>query len=225
MGLIPQRWPERTGPAPDPPPWPHVGPEGPPLLVLIDRRDPDVRALRPPLGDLLDPGERQRLGRLRGEGDGERFLLGRGALRLFLGSWLGCDPAGLVLGSGPHGKPELLTAPPAAPRFNVSHSGDLILLGFHPRRPVGVDVEQRRPVPEWEGIARRCLPPGEREAIGRLPEPRREQAFLAAWCRLEAQLKARGQGLFGPPPAPGEPAPVVWPLVLPEGYVGAAALA
>ncbi|AFY29236.1 4'-phosphopantetheinyl transferase family protein [Cyanobium gracile] len=221
----PRRWPERTGSALAPPLWPPAGPEGPPLLVLIDRRDPDVRALLTPLGDLLDPDERQRLGRLRGEGDGERFLLGRGALRLFLGSWLGCDPAGLVLGAGPHGKPELLTPPPAAPCFNVSHSGDLILLGFHPRRPVGVDVEQPRPVPEWQGIARRCLPPGEREAIGRLPEQRREQAFLAAWCRLEAHLKARGQGLFGPPPAPGEPEPVVWPLVLPEGYVGAAALA
>jgi 4'-phosphopantetheinyl transferase len=193
--------------------------------VLIDRRDPDVRALLPSLGELLDPGERQRLGRLRGEGDGERFLLGRGALRLFLGGWLGRDPAGLVLGAGPHGKPELLGPPPAAPRFNVSHSGDLILLGFHPRRPVGVDVEQRRPVPEWEGIARRCLPPGEGDAIATLPQEEREQAFLAAWCRLEAQLKARGMGLSGPPPAPGEPAPEVWTLLLPEGYVGAAALA
>ncbi|WP_216913603.1 MULTISPECIES: 4'-phosphopantetheinyl transferase superfamily protein [unclassified Synechococcus] len=226
--LRPQRWPPRTAPALAPPPWPPAGSDGPPLLLLIDRRDPDVRALLTPLGDLLQAGERQRLHRLRGEGDGERFLLGRGALRLILGSWLECDPAGLVLGAGPHGKPELL--PPSdggepPPRFNVSHSGDLILLGFHPRRPVGVDVEQGRPVPEWQGIARRCLPPGEWSAIGTLPQQQREQAFLVAWCRLEAGLKARGMGLFGPPPAPGDPEPEVWPLVLPEGYVGAAALA
>jgi 4'-phosphopantetheinyl transferase len=225
MDLLPRRWPSRTGPALAAPPWPPVGPDGPPLLLLIDRRDPDVRALLTPLADLLESGERQRLGRLRAEGDGERFLLGRGALRLILGSWLGRDPAGLVLGAGPQGKPELLSPPPAAPRFNVSHSGDLILLGFHPRRPVGVDVELRRPVPEWQGIARRWLPPAEREAIGSLPEQRREQAFLAAWCRLEARLKARGIGLFGPPPAPGDPQPEVWPLALPEGYLGAAALA
>jgi 4'-phosphopantetheinyl transferase len=223
--LRPQRWPPRTDPALAPPPLPPAVSDGPPLLLLIDRRDPDVRALLTPLGGLLNEGERQRLDRLRGEGDGERFLLGRGALRLTLGSWLGCDPAGLVLGAGPHGKPELLPPPPTAPRFNVSHSGDLILLGFHPRRPVGVDVEQRRPVPEWQGIARRCLPPGEWNAIDTLPEEQREPAFLAAWCRLEARLKARGQGLFGPPPAPGDPEPEVWPLVLPEGYAGAAALA
>ncbi len=237
MDLLPRRWPSRTGPALAPPPWPPAGSDGPPLLLLIDRRDPDVRALLTPLGDLLQAGERQRLGRLRGEGDGERFLLGRGALRLILGSWLGCDPADLVLGTGPQGKPELLNPPPTGPgtsgpsggkqppHFNVSHSGDLILLGFHPLRPVGVDVEQRRPVPEWESIARRCLPPGERGAIGTLPQEQREQAFLAAWCRLEAGLKARGMGLFGPPPAPEEPEPAVWPLVLPAGYAGAAALA
>jgi 4'-phosphopantetheinyl transferase len=227
----PRPWPARTGPALAPPPWPPTGSGGPPLLLLIDRRDPHARALLTRLRALLDPGERQRLGRFRGEGDGERFLLGRGALRLILGSWLGCDPAGLVLVPGPHGKPELLGPPPATaaslapPRFNVSHSGELILLGFHARRPVGVDVEQRRPVPEWEDIARRCLPPAEREAIGALPEQRREQAFLAAWCRLEARLKARGQGLFGPQAAPGDPEPQVWPLRLPEGYEGAAALA
>jgi 4'-phosphopantetheinyl transferase len=210
------------------PPWPPARSDGPPLLLLIDRRDAHVRALLTPLGDLLDPGERQRLGRLRGEGDGERFLLGRGALRLILGHWLGCDPAGLVLAPGPHGKPELLPPPDGVerpPRFNVSHSGELILLGFHPRRPVGVDVEQRRPVPEWEGIARRCLPPGEGDAIATLPQQERELAFLAAWCRLEARLKARGMGLFSPSAAPEEPAPEVWTLLLPQGYVGAAALA
>jgi 4'-phosphopantetheinyl transferase len=224
----PRRWPSRTGTPLTAPPWPPARSDGPPLLLLIDRRDPNVRALLTPLGDLLDPGERQRLGRLRGKGDGERFLLGRGALRLILGSWLGCDPAGLMLGAGPRGKPELLPPPDGGelpPRFNVSHSGDLVLLGFHPRRPVGVDVEQRRPVPEWQGIARRCLPPVEWDAIGTLPQEEREPAFLAAWCRLEARLKARGMGLYGPPPAPEEPVPEVWTLLLPEGYVGAAALA
>lgn len=218
------------------PPWPSPATDAPPLLLLLDRRASQLQALVTPLGDLLDPGERQRLRQLRRQGDSERFLLGRGALRLILGGWLGCDPAGLVLGAGPQGKPELISkaavgqakgGPP--PQFNVSHSGDLILLGFHSRRPVGVDVEQRRPVPEWEGLAGRCLPPEESERIGALPEERRSDAFLAAWCLLEAGLKARGLGLFAGEPAepgPGEdPHPDHWPLVLPKGYVGAAALA
>ena len=92
---------------------------------------------------------------------------------------------------------------------------------------MGVDVEQLRPVPEWQGIAGRCLPPGESERTLALPEERRSDAFLAAWCRLEAGLKATGQGLFADAPAGTGAAgdPDHWPLLLPEGYVGAAALA
>jgi 4'-phosphopantetheinyl transferase len=100
-------------------------------------------------------------------------------------------------------------------------------LGFHPLRPVGVDVEQRRPVPEWEAIADRFLPAEEAEWIRDLDEERRGAAFLAAWCRLEASHKARGLGLFAGAPAYGRTreVPDLWPLTLPEGYVGAAALA
>lgn len=233
MAIPPLPWPDPGGDLALPP-WPGTAPAAAPLLVLLDRRKPQVQALVAPLGELLNPDERQRLRRLRRQEDGERFLLGRGALRLLLGGWLGCDPADLVLGAGPHGKPELLPQASGGPgwgrrppQFNVSHSGDLILVGFHPQRPVGVDVEQRRPVPEWEAIARRHLPAEESERIRGLPERRRGDSFLAAWCRLEAGLKARGLGLFAGAPADGPPGrnPELWPLLLPEGYVGAAALA
>ncbi|WP_323355973.1 4'-phosphopantetheinyl transferase family protein [Cyanobium gracile] len=231
--IAPLAWPDPGGGLALPP-WPCPGPAPPPLLLLLDRREPQVQALVGPLGDLLDPGERQRLRLLRRQEDGERFLLGRGALRQILGFWLRCDPAGLVLGAGPHGKPELLPQQAGGPgqggrppQFNVSHSGDLILVGIHPQRPVGVDVEQRRPVPEWQGIANRCLPAEESERIRALPEEQRSDAFLAAWCRMEAGLKARGLGLFAGAPTDGRARedPDLWPVNLPEGYVGATALA
>ncbi|WP_216901954.1 4'-phosphopantetheinyl transferase superfamily protein [Synechococcus sp. CCY 9618] len=232
MGLVPEPWPGADAPGMAAPPGAWPGPESPPRLLLIDRRAPGTRALAGPLQGLLDPAEALRLEKLRRQEDRERFLLGRGLLRLMLGSWLGREPAAVAIGNGPYGKPELMTrsssgpegeAPP--PRFNVSHSGDLILLGFHPSREVGVDVERLRPVPEWEGIARRCLAAAEREAIRALPERDRGDAFLAAWCRLEAQLKARGLGLFGIEPQRAGSTGEVWPLALPLGYVGAAALA
>ncbi len=233
MALRPERWPVPDGRSLSLPPQPSPATEAPPLLLLIDRSDPRARALLGALRELLDDGEGRRLQQLRLEGDRERFLLGRGVLRLMLGGWLGADPAALVLEAGPRGKPRLTgrvaaeaaaTEPP--PRFNVSHSGDLILLGFHSRREVGVDIEQLRPVPEWEAIAHRCLPPALREAIGALPIPQRDGAFLEEWCRLEAGLKAQGLGVFGlggeggATPAEAE----LWPVALPPGYVGAAAL-
>jgi 4'-phosphopantetheinyl transferase len=233
MDLRPERWPAPNGPGLTLPPRPSPASEAPPVLLLIDRSDPQARALLTPLRDLLDAGEARRLQQLRQEGDRERFLLGRGVLRLLLGGWLGADPAALALGVGPRGKPGLMgreaaggAAAPPPLRFNVSHSGDLILLGFHSRREVGVDVEQLRPVPEWEGIARRCLPMARRLAIGALPAGRRDGAFLEEWCRLEAGLKAQGLGVFGLAGEGGTTPPEaeLWPVALPVGYVGAAAL-
>jgi 4'-phosphopantetheinyl transferase len=232
MELVPERWPPANGGSLAAPPGPFPGPEAPPRLLLIDRSAADVRAMLTPLRGLLAPEEALRLRQLRREADRERFLLGRGMLRLLLGGWLGRDPADLVLGVGPHGKPQLIPAAgpgrdreACRPHFNVSHAGDLILLGLHACREVGVDVEQRRPVPEWEGIARRCLPPEDWEAIRAVPEDHRGDAFLEAWCRLEARLKARGLGLFGVE-AETSAGPVgdLWPVALPEGYLGAAAL-
>jgi 4'-phosphopantetheinyl transferase len=104
-----------------------------------------------------------------------------------------------------------------------------VLLGFHHCREVGVDVEQRRAVAEWEGIARRWLPPGRHGEILALPPEQRLDAFLTDWCLLEARLKARGLGMFGleePPPRSAVAAATgQWRVTLPRGYLGAAALA
>jgi 4'-phosphopantetheinyl transferase len=141
------------------------------------------------------------------------------------------------IGVGAHGKPCCA----GGPEFNLSHSGDLILLAVHQQRPVGVDVEQQRPGLAWRPIARRVLPPAEwqaLEAIATAAEAERQaaEAFLAAWCRLEARLKAQGLGLAGL----GQPVPVadeaeglgvvtsnleLWDVVVPPGYRAALALA
>jgi 4'-phosphopantetheinyl transferase len=119
------------------------------------------------------------------------------------------------IGAGAHGKP----CCDGGPEFNLSHSGDLILLALHRERPVGVDVEQLRPGLAWRPIARRVLPPEEWQAL----EAEGAEAFLAAWCRLEARLKAQGLGLAGL----GQPAVAVelWDVAVPLGYRAALALA
>ncbi|MFM7652889.1 MAG: 4'-phosphopantetheinyl transferase family protein [Vulcanococcus sp.] len=193
-----------------------------PLVLLIDRRAPSLQAALARLQALLGPPELERLERLRRAADRERFLLGRGVLRLTLGHWLGRDPAGLVFSNGPHGKPGL----DGAPRFNLSHSGDLVLLAFHATREVGVDVERQRPGLEWQAIARRTFAPKRLAQLEALPASQREGAFLAEWCRLEAELKARGTGLAGlSQDATGQGGADLWDLALPAGHLGAVALA
>jgi len=203
-----------------------------PWLLLVDRRDPRLQAASADLEALLNPEERARRDRFRLAADRHRALLGRGVLRLMLGSWLGRDPASLVFQLGPHGKPALAGQGQASLHFNLAHSGDLILLAFHATSPVGVDVEQHRPELAWEPLARRVLPPAECQHLEQLPPERRRGAFLVAWCRLEARLKARGEGFAGLERLHAEALSGLdsagehtWEVVLPAGYVAAVALA
>lgn len=187
--LRPLPW--RPGLAPDATPAPES--RASPLLLLHDRREPIGADLRQHLAASLSAQERQRLNTYRLAADRERFLLGRGGLRNLLGRWLDLEPQAVPLATGAHGKPHC----PIGPQFNVSHAGDLILLALHPNRPVGVDVERLRPALDWRAVARRMLPVSEQQALEALPEAGRAEAFLAAWCRLEARLKACGDGLAG----------------------------
>jgi len=201
-----------------------------PSLLLVDRRDPRVEAASTAMEAYLDADERARRDRFRRADDRHLYLLGRGVLRLALGTWLRRDPATLVFRYGPHGKPSLDGVVDAAPHFNLAHSGDLILLAFHPSRPLGVDVELRRPGLDWRPIARRILPAAAVARLENLPPEQGGAAFLDDWCRLEARLKASGEGLAGlerlrreSVPHPGGLA--LWDVEVPEGYGAAVALA
>ncbi len=203
-----------------------------PALLLLDRRAAAGAETTRALVALLDHGEQERVQRLRRPEDQDRFRLGRAALRQVLGAWLDRDPAALRFRYGPHGKPALDGVVDAAPHFNVAHSGNLILLAFHASSPVGVDVEQQRPDLAWALLARRVLTPAECRLLERLPPERRPEAFLAAWCRLEARLKARGEGLAGLERLQAEalagqdPAGErTWEVALPAGYGAAVAVA
>jgi 4'-phosphopantetheinyl transferase len=158
-----------------------------------------------------------------------------------LGAWRKEAPAAVPIAAGRHGKPWC----GGGPEFNLSHSGDLILLAVHQQRPVGVDVERLRPGLAWRPIAQRVLPPAEWQALEALAAAAEEEAaeqeaaeaerqgaeaFLTAWCRLEARLKAEGVGLAGlenhrQRPSPDEAGLHLWDVVVPAGYRAAVALA
>jgi 4'-phosphopantetheinyl transferase len=162
------------------------------------------------LAELLSAEERGRAARFARERDRQLWTLARGVLRQLLGRYLQADPGSLRLASGAHGKPALqhdrLAAAATGKRaatdlarlsFNLSHSGGLALYAFAATAAVGVDVEvARRPI---DAIALAARAFGE-ELAGRLAEldpATREEEFLRAWVRHEAELKCRGTGLGG----------------------------
>jgi 4'-phosphopantetheinyl transferase len=131
----------------------------------------------------------------------QAFVLGRAALRGLLGTYLGIAPAEVRFIYGPQGKPGL--APnhinEACPlQFNVSNSGNLAAYAFTTGCEIGVDVEQHRPLHDFENIARRFFSPEETAELLELPTGERNTGFFHCWSRKEAYIKAMGGGLSIP---------------------------
>jgi 4'-phosphopantetheinyl transferase len=209
----------------DPPPR-ITAPTAEPLLLQVNSRDPLSSGTHEGLMAILSKSEQQRYQAYRLPEDRTRFLRARAGLRLLLAAWLHCPAANVPISTGPHGKPFT----PGGPAFNLSHSGEWILLALHPRCPVGVDVEQLHPGLQWQAIAERVLTEPERHTLSQLPTTAQLEGFLAHWCGLEAELKAAGTGFAGlerrrraaHPRA--ERAIRRWRLELPPGYRGAVVL-
>lgn len=142
---------------------------------------------------ILSGRERERAGRLRRAADRRRAVLRWALLRHLLGGYLGEPPASVGLTASPTGKPGL--AGISALQFNVSHREGLVLYAFSWDRPVGVDLERARPVPEADEIVASLCAPEEALRYGALPARLRPSAFLHLWTCKEAYLKGTGEGL------------------------------
>ncbi|MDP9106005.1 MAG: 4'-phosphopantetheinyl transferase superfamily protein [Candidatus Eremiobacteraeota bacterium] len=153
----------------------------------------------------LDDAERERAARFRRPEDRLRYAAAHGLARLVLGADLGEVPRKVRFETecarcgGPHGKPRLLGSG-AAVDFSISHSGRRVVVAAARGVRVGVDVESTaRRYASDEPLVRGVLTPAEAEALTRVPESRRAEAFFRYWTRKEAVLKATGDGLTVPP--------------------------
>jgi 4'-phosphopantetheinyl transferase len=180
------------------PNWP-AGPAAPLLLAG------EVHVWRVPLGNgpqfaacraVLSPEEMARARRFVFAKDSERYITAHGALRLILSRYIPCEPWAIQFAAGEHGKPRLV-APPADVRFNLSHSGDWILIAVSSGREVGVDVEHVDEEIPFEQIAMRCFEPRDAWELRIAPPQQRVTLFFDLWTRMEARLKADGAGIGG----------------------------
>lgn len=152
--------------------------------------------------DALEAGlptpERERAQRFKVPAARRRFVLARTLLRHALGKRLDIAPSALIFGIGEHGKPHLRQPePPPSFGFNVSHSGEVVVLATAAGE-IGVDVEELRTVPTAERLARRFFSPVERDFVLALDGSDRDRAFFRIWTQKEAYLKATGLGVGMP---------------------------
>lgn len=166
----------------------------------------------PWLMHLLSPDERARAERFCFPRNRQHFIICRGLLRVILSRYLSLAPQQLRFSYGRWGKPALACHEPESRLcFNLSHSYGAVLYAVTRDRSVGVDLEQMRPLPNIEQLAKRFFSQRELTVIDSLPPAQKQVAFFKSWTHKEAYLKATGEGLSGLERveicvAPGKPA-------------------
>lgn len=154
------------------------------------------------LRESLDSGERVRATKFHFERDRQRFIAVRGILRLLLGSALDIPASKLVFEYGRHGKPaiSITNGDEQTLRFNISHATGSAMFALAWDREVGIDLEATEHVTrdgeKLSDLAMRVLSPREITIWRALPDDAiRATAFLRAWTRKEAYVKAIAEGL------------------------------
>jgi 4'-phosphopantetheinyl transferase len=147
---------------------------------------------------LLSSDERERASRFHFARHRQEFTFAHGMLRSVLGRYLGTAPQHIQFSYSSQGKPSLSEPYSSSGlRFNLSHTDGRVLIAVCSWRTLGVDVERVRAI-EFEDIAKRFFSSAEQDALMRLQQTLRPQAFFHCWTRKEALLKARGDGLSFP---------------------------
>ena len=157
--------------------------------VLLDDLD-EVQLAS--LYGLLVPDEKLRANAFLKPVDRNRYIAAHGVLRILGKHILGFE---VQITANAYGKPQFLNAPL---QFNLSHSGNVILLAFSLNSPVGVDVEQKRAIDDLNLIAANYFHQSEVRAMNGLAEPLLSDAFFSCWSKKEAVVKALGLGLSLP---------------------------
>lgn len=144
----------------------------------------------------LSADESERAARFYFEKDRHRYIFAHACLRDILSRYLQSEPGQMEFSTNNYGKPVLL--PNQEVDFNISHSGEYVLIAVARGHRVGVDVEHFRMNLEHDKIARRFFSQAENKEYGAIPHEQKVTAFFNCWTRKEAYIKAHGLGLSLP---------------------------
>ena len=147
----------------------------------------------------LDSSEHARAAQFRFEHDRQHYVAARGILRCLLGAALDIPASAIVFEYGPHGKPAMV-GDARTLHFNISHAAGSAIFALAWNRNLGIDLEASGRLvndnADLTNLAVRVLSPRELVSWRTLPDDAaRGPAFLRAWTRKEAYMKATGEGL------------------------------
>ncbi|GEM_PF-2714946 len=144
----------------------------------------------------LTAEEREKAERFKIADDRGRNIVARAALRRLAARYLGGDPG--IIETTAHGKPYWRDHADRL-SFNVSHSGEWVLIAFAPGARIGVDVQEIDGGPRFRGekVVKYAYHPAEKDAVEACPEAEKRDLFYGIWTCKEAVIKAAGLGLHG----------------------------
>ena len=149
---------------------------------------PFLTALQP----LLSPQEIEKISRYKQENDQHHSLIGKAVLRILLGRYLNVDAKVIQFKSAKNKKPELENNFGRNLHFNISHSGNWVLIAIS-NSEIGVDVEKMNTSFTYKNLLSFGFNPQEIDFIENSDLP--YQSFYELWTRKESLLKATGKGL------------------------------
>jgi 4'-phosphopantetheinyl transferase len=142
--------------------------------------------------EILDATELQRMHRFHFAPDRERYAVAHANLRRILGGYLNQPAKKIRFHANRFGKPEL-AGEASSLTFSLSHSDSIAVLAVAHELPVGVDVEEVKPIePE---VAATHFSASELSDLSGLQGDAWLDGFYRCWTRKEAILKAEGVGL------------------------------
>lgn len=127
--------------------------------------------------------------------DKMRCATGKILTKLLLSRYLNLDNTKIEIYHGMYGKPYLkqIGKVPLL-QFNVSHSGEIVIIAFTYSNNIGIDVEQIDPFFEHENIVYSFFSKEEIEYY--IQREKSLEVFYQLWTAKEAYLKAVGKGLI-----------------------------
>ncbi|MGB5418188.1 4'-phosphopantetheinyl transferase family protein [Algibacter sp.] len=148
------------------------------------------------LNNFLSEDEILKASKFRFQKDKKSSIITRGVLRLLSSKYLNTKPGEIKFKYGEFGKPEFDLDTEI--KFNVSHSGNMAVIGFVLNDDIGIDIEEIKSNFDVSEIAKSHFSSLEIKALNNLPKAEQVKGFYRCWTRKESFIKAKAKGLSFP---------------------------
>lgn len=145
---------------------------------------------------LLDANEQAKALRFIQKKHRHQYITSHSKLRIILAAYLDIEPAAIQYAVEEFGKPYLVNnGIPCAVKFNLSHSGDKMIVAVGCYDYLGVDIEVWDTKTDYLAIAEQCFTDPEKKFCLALVGAQKPEMFYQLWTRKESFAKATGTGI------------------------------